>query len=271
MICPKHSNASCQGRNRVLEMLFPQIQAGLCSAQDIFFAGWIIIFFTPVPGRFHCPQGFRFLTRNRLFSSCRLTHFSEVTIQLLPFFPFNSFVDCLADSVPAGFSSPQSRTRPLSSPECDAKLTPLHIPETGWTFHNSAPPPPPHHFTMCGPDGAAVGEVLQTRHSLYLRAFFVSLEVRALRRSPQLLHCCCSSGRWPLGLFETTPVFAQKAFAFFLTLTRFFCSCRIAHFSVVIVQLFPFFPFQFLCGTKRASPHQPAAVPTAQTVYALCL
>ena len=79
-----------QGRNRVFEMFFPQIQAVFYSAQDIFFARWIIVFLTPVPSRFHCPKAFRFVTLTRFFRSCRLAHFSVVIIQLFRFFPFNS-------------------------------------------------------------------------------------------------------------------------------------------------------------------------------------
>ena len=90
----------CQGRNRVFEMFLPQTQAFFCSAQDIFFASWIVTFLTAVPGCFHWSKGFRFLTVTRLFSSCRLARFSVVTTQLFTFFPFNSFVDCFAESVP---------------------------------------------------------------------------------------------------------------------------------------------------------------------------
>ena len=98
-------------RPQFFEMFFPQIQAGFCSAQDIFFASWIIKFLTPVPGRFHCPRGFRFLTLSRFFSSIPPGSFLKVKIQLFPFFPFNSFIDCLAESVPVRIN--QRRSPPL--------------------------------------------------------------------------------------------------------------------------------------------------------------
>ena len=48
--------------------------------------------------------------------------------------------------------------------------------------------------------------------------------------------------------------------------------CRLAHFSVVKVQVFQFIPFNLcrLLGRGRASPHRPAAVPTSQIQCAQC-
>ena len=89
-------------------MFFPQFQTGFCPAQDMFFASWIITILTPVPGPFQCPQSFRFMTLTRCFSSSRLAHFSVVTLQLFPFFSFNSFVNCLAESVPVHMDQRQS-------------------------------------------------------------------------------------------------------------------------------------------------------------------
>ena len=100
-----------QGYDWVFEMLFPQIQACLCSSQNVTFASWIIVFLLPVPGCLHCPTGFCFLTLAWLFSSCCLAHIFAVTVQFVPFFPFNSLIDCLAESMPV-------RTKPAKVPSC---------------------------------------------------------------------------------------------------------------------------------------------------------
>ena len=55
-----------------------------------------------------------------------------------------------------------------------------------------------------------------------------------------------------------------------LTVTRLFGPCRLVQLSVVMVQLFPFFPFNFLCtwsDTRRASPHPAAPVNTSRAQY----
>ena len=110
---PSHCDEKDWQRHTVKPNANPS-KSGLCcvlstnpsSARNVFFVSWMIIVLTPVPGRFHWPQSFSL----GFFSSCCLTHFSVVATQLFPFFPFNSFIDCLAESVPIRINQRRSPT-----------------------------------------------------------------------------------------------------------------------------------------------------------------
>ena len=83
-----------------LREVLPTVPGGFFVLPEIyFFASWNIIFHTPVPGRFHCPKAPAFLTFTQLLSSCHLAQFSVIVVQIFPFVSFDSFVDCLAESV----------------------------------------------------------------------------------------------------------------------------------------------------------------------------
>ena len=80
--------------NRDFEVLSPELLPSLTSSQNVVFASGIIEILSPVFRRLHRPKGLR------PFAPCCLTRFSAVKVQLFPKFPFNSLVNCLAESVP---------------------------------------------------------------------------------------------------------------------------------------------------------------------------
>ena len=126
-----------QGHNRVFEMFFPQIQAGLRSSQNFFFTSWMIIVLTPILGCLHSPKGFRFLTSTWCFSSCCLTHLSVVTRQFFPFFSFNSFVNCWQKACQAASTSGGPH---LSNSMCFVLMKALCVPTSSARNVNSSVP-----------------------------------------------------------------------------------------------------------------------------------
>ena len=91
----------------VFEVLFPRI---------FIFASWIIVFLLPVLGGLHCPEGFLLFDSHLAFlGSCCPPHLSVVTVQLFPFIPFNSFVNCLAEGMPVRINQ---RRPPICRPQC---------------------------------------------------------------------------------------------------------------------------------------------------------
>ena len=92
-----HFNALSMPRS-----LLPTVRVAFSFLSRMFvvFAFWTIKILSPVLGCLHFPKGFRFLHFIWLLDTGRLAHFFVVLAQILPVFPFSTFVDRLAKGMP---------------------------------------------------------------------------------------------------------------------------------------------------------------------------
>ena len=100
-----------QRSNWILEMLLPQLQSRFISAQNVFFATWIIKLFLSVFGCFDGPQSFCLLGLLRFLYTHSPAHYLVGVIHFFPIFSFNAFVQRLTEGLPITIS--QGRAPPF--------------------------------------------------------------------------------------------------------------------------------------------------------------